>query len=174
MSAARTRADRELADIRPWLGSALVAAATCAALLALTHLIQPGSWLPVACLSVVLLAAVVGAVRVVTRSSWLPSLVGGLVALAGLVMRYGAPPGGAQVLPTVAAAHRAWSLAGEGVTLIQASLVPMPSGRSAEVLVVAGAVAVLLLVDALALGAEVPALAALPLSTLWVPAVVLG
>ena len=175
MSAARSRADHEPADVRPWLGSALVAAATCAALLALTHLIQPGAWLRVACLSVLLLAAVVGGVRALTRSAWLPSLVGGLVALVGLVLRYGAPSGGgAQVLPTLAAARRTWVLAGEGITAIQASLVPMPPGRSAELLVVAGAVAVLLLVDALALGAGVPALAALPLITLWVPAVVLG
>jgi len=162
------------AGVRTWIASALCALATCAALIALTRLIQPGPWLAVACLAVVLLEAVVAGVRTLNRSPWLPSVVGAGVALAGLAVRYGAPPGGTQVLPTPAAARRAWGLSREGVNLIQNSLVPMPSNRSAEILVVAGAVAVLLLVDALALGAATPALSALPLGALWVPAVVLG
>lgn len=169
-----TAADRVEGNARGWLSSALCALATCAALVALGRLIQPGRWPLVACAAVILLAAVIAGVRSLTASAWVPTVVGAVVAFAGLVVRYGAPPGGTQVLPTPDAVRRAWALAGEGVALIQSSLVPMPSNRSAEVLVVAGAAAVLLLVDALALGAGAPALVALPLSALWVPAVVLG
>lgn len=160
--------------VRALTGSTLVALSTCAALLALDRLIQPGPWFTVGCVAVVLLAATTGVVRRLTSVGWLPTAAGAAVALVGVVVRYGAVPGSTQLLPTPAAAGRALALAGEGVALVQDSLVPMPSARSAEVLVVAGAAAVLLLVDALALGAGVPALAALPLGALWVPAVVLG
>ncbi len=46
-------------SLRTWLESALVALSTCAALLALSRLIQPGPWLAVACVAVLLLTAAV-------------------------------------------------------------------------------------------------------------------
>lgn len=159
---------------RSLIGSVLAAAAVCGSLLALDTLIEPGDWLPSACVAVVLLAALTAVVRAAGRAAWLPSLVGAVAGLAGLVVQYGGPRAGTPTLPTPEALRRAWALAGEGVRLIQDSMVPMPPERSGELVVVAAAIAVFLLVDALALGADVPALSALPLVAFWLPAVFLA
>jgi len=156
------------------MGSALSAATTAASLLALAQLVEPGRWSVVAPLAVFGLAGVIAGTRAATRSLWAPSLVGLVVAVLGLAVRYGAVPGRVQVLPDVAAIRRAWALGAEGMVLVRDSTVPMASTRAAELLVVAGALAVLLVVDALALGVGMPALAALPLAAMWMPAVFLG
>jgi len=159
---------------RALLATALVAVGTCTSVLALHGLIQAGPWLAAAWLSVLLVAAVVAGVRSVARTAWMPSLVGAIVALAGLLIRYGAPPGRIQVLPDLGSLRRTLATAHEGATVINASLVPMPPVRPAELLVVVGAVAVFLLADALAVALAVPALAGAAYATLWVPAIVLG
>jgi transglutaminase-like putative cysteine protease len=153
------------------LGSVLAATATCGSLLALSGLIEPGSWMSSACLAVVLLALVTAGVRALTRSAWLPSLVGLAVGVLGIVVAYG---GGDPANPGTNPVSRAWGLGRQGLRLIQDSMVPMPAQRSADVIVVTAAVGVFLLVDALALGAGVPALAALPLVAFWLPAVFLS
>ena len=155
---------------RSLVGSALAAAATCGSLLALSGLIEHGSWLSSACVAVLLLAVVTAGMRALTRSAWLPSLVGLAAAAAGIVVAYGGSSGAAGSGPI----GRAWALGRQGFQLIQDSMVPMPAQRSAEVIVVTAAAGVFLLVDALALGADVPALAALPLVACWLPAVLLG
>lgn len=159
---------------RSLLGSALAAAATCASLLALSRLIEPGSWLPSACTAVVLLAALTAAVRAAGRSAGFPSLVGVVAGILGVLVQYGGSRAGSPAMPGPAAIGHTVDLFREGIRLIQDSLVPMAAERSAELVVVVAAIAVFLLVDALALGADVPALAALPLVTFWLPAVFLG
>ena len=159
---------------RALLGSALCAATTAASLLALAQLVEPGRWSVVAPLAVIGLAAVVAGTRATTRSLWAPSLVGLVVAVLGLSVRYGAVPGRVQVLPDIPAIRRAWALGAAGMVQVRDSTVPMPGTRAAELLVVAGALAVFLAVDALALGVGMPALAALPLAAMWMPAVFLG
>lgn len=159
---------------RSLLGSALAAAATCAGLLALSRLIEPGSWLSSACSAVVLLAAVTAAARTLGRSAGFPSLVGTLAGVLGVLVQYGGPRAGSPAMPGPAAIGHTIGLFSDGIRLIQRSLVPMAAERSAELVVVVAAIAVFLLVDALALGADVPALAALPLVTFWLPAVFLG
>ena len=159
---------------RSLLGSVLAAGATCGSLLALSGLIEHGSWLTSAVVAVVLLAALTAAVRALTRSAWLPSVVGLVVGFVAIVVLYGGPRPGTPALSDTGAPARAWALGREGVRLIQDSMVPMPAERSAELIVVAAAIGVFLLVDALALGADVPALAALPLVAFWLPAVFLG
>ncbi|HEY0119279.1 MAG TPA: DUF3488 and transglutaminase-like domain-containing protein [Cellulomonas sp.] len=159
---------------RSLLGSVLAAGATCGSLLALSGLIEHGSWLSASCVAVVLLAALTAAVRALTRSVWLPSVVGLAVTLVALVVQYGGQRPGTPALSDTGAIGRAWALGRSGVQLIQDSMVPMPAQRGGELIVVAAAVAVFLLVDALALGADVPALAALPLVAFWLPAVFLG
>ncbi|VEH30445.1 transglutaminaseTgpA domain-containing protein [Cellulomonas fimi] len=159
---------------RSVLATALCAVATCAAVTALSHLIEPGRWLTVTWLAVGLTAAVVAGARAVTRSWWAPTLVGLVVAAAGVLVRYGAPPGRIQVLPDLGSLDRAMATAREGVAVINASLVPMPGVRPAELLVVVGAVLVLLVADLLAVGLGLPALAGIALLGLWVPTVFLG
>ena len=159
---------------RSLLGSVLAAGATCGSLLALSGLIERGSWLSASVIRVVLLAALTAAVRALTRSAWLPSVVGLVVAFLALVVQYGGQRPGTPALSDTGAVGRAWALGRSGMQLIQDSMVPMPAQRSAELIVVTAAVGVFLLVDALALGADVPALAALPLVAFWLPAVFLG
>ncbi len=158
---------------RSLVGTVLAAGATCGSLLALSGLIEPGSWLSSSIVAVLLLAALTAAVRAVSRSAWLPSAAGLLGGFLGIVVLYGGSRPGAPALDT-GAVGRAWALGREGFRLIQDSMVPMPAQRSAELIVVTAAVGVFLLVDALALGADVPALAALPLVAFWLPAVFLA
>ena len=157
---------------RALLSSVLAVIATCGSLLALSGLIEHGSWLSSACTAVVLLAIVTAGVRALTRSAWLPSAVGLAAGGLGIVIAYGGTGDPAQ--PGTNPLSRAWGLGRQGLRLIQDSMVPMPAQRSADVIVVTAAVGVFLLVDALALGAAVPALAALPLVAFWLPAVFLG
>jgi len=155
---------------RSLLGTALAAGAVCGSLLALSGLIEHGSWLSSAVLAVLLLAALTAGVRAMTRSVWLPSLVGLAVGAVGIVVVYGGLSGASGANPLA----RTWALNHEGFRLIQDSMVPMPAQRSADLIVVTAAAGVFLLVDALALGADVPALAALPLVAFWLPAVFLA
>ncbi|MGY4646129.1 transglutaminase family protein [Cellulomonas sp. URHB0016] len=159
---------------RATVATGLCGVATGASLLALTGLIDGTTWLVRAWVAIVLVAAVCAGVRSVTRSWWAPTLAGLLVSVAGLVVRYGAPPGRIQVLPDVGALERTMATAREGFTVINQSLVPMPGIRPAELLVVTGALAVLLVSDLVAVGLGSPAWAGLVLVTLWFPAVVLG
>jgi transglutaminase-like putative cysteine protease len=153
---------------RSLLGTALAAGATCGSLLALSGLIEHGSWQSSAVVVVLLLAIITAGVRAMTRSVWLPSLVGFAVAALGILALYGGSGPGTNPL------SRTWALGHDGFRLIQDSMVPMPAERSAELIVVTAAAGVFLLVDALALGADVPALAALPLVAFWLPAVFIG
>jgi hypothetical protein len=159
---------------RSALGTALVALATCASLLALKDLIIKGTWLSTGWIIVTVVALVVMGVRAVTRSWWAPTLVGIVVSAVILLVRYGATPGRVRVLPDSGSFDRTLAVAREGVTLINDSLVPMPGQRSAELLIVTGALAVFLLADLVALGLGAPALSGLVLAALWAPAVVLG
>ncbi|WP_432458096.1 transglutaminaseTgpA domain-containing protein [Cellulomonas iranensis] len=159
---------------RAWLGAALGVLATWAALLALSGLIVGTRWLVVAGVAVLVVGATTALTRALTRRWWVPTLAGAAVAVVGLVLRYGAPPGRPQFLPDLDALRRAWATAQQGVAVVNDSFVPMPDVRPGEMLVVVGAVAVLLLVDAAVLALRVPALAGAPLLALWVPAVVLG
>ncbi len=159
---------------RAVLGSVLSVAATWAALLALTGLVAGRRWFLVACVAVLVVATAAALTRAVTRAWWAPTVVGTLVALVGLVLRYGAPPGRPQFLPDLDAVRRAWATWQQGAAVVAESYVPMPDVRAGEMLLVTGALAVLLLVDAAVLALRVPAVAGLPLVALWVPAVVLG
>ncbi len=156
---------------RPLLSSVLAATATCGSLLALSGLIEHGSWLSSACVTVLLLAALTATVRALVRTAWLPSLLGLAAAVLGIVLAYGGSGTGA---PGSNPLTRAWDLGAQGIRLIQDSMVPMPAQRPADVIVVTAAAAIFLLVDALAIGADVPALSALPLVAFWLPAVFLG
>ncbi len=159
---------------RALVGSALAAGATSGSLLALSGLIEHGSWLSASVTGVVLLAALTATVRALTRSAWLPSVVGLVAAVVAIVVQYGGQRPGTPALSDTGAVGRVLALARAGFQLIQDSMVPMPAQRSAELIVVTAALGVFLLVDALAFGADFPALAALPLLAFWLPAVFLG
>jgi LPXTG-motif cell wall-anchored protein len=159
---------------RSLLGSALVAAAACASLLALSGLLAPGRWLRAGMVAVVAVAVVTAAVRAVARSRWTATIVGAITAALGLLVVYGAPPGRVQVLPDAASVERLLASARAAVELINASVVPMDAARPVEMLVVAGGMLVFLFSDVLALGLDAPAWSGLTLVTMWLPAIGLG
>ncbi|MCL2464862.1 MAG: DUF3488 domain-containing protein, partial [Micrococcales bacterium] len=161
-------------DWRSVLGSALAAAASCGSLLSLTGLIDSGSWLRAASLAVALLALLTAGLRAATRTPWLPTVAGVVAGAVGVIAVYGGPNPDALPTSAVNPLRGVWVLGRSGIELMESSAAPMPAERSAELLVVIGAIGVFLLVDALALGLDVPALAALPLVAFWSPAVFLG
>ncbi|MCC2335206.1 transglutaminase TgpA family protein [Cellulomonas wangsupingiae] len=156
------------------VGSALAVLATWSGLLALTGLVAGRRWLLVSLVAVLVVAGATGLARAATRTWWVPTAVGAFVALVGLVLRYGAPPGRPQFLPDLDAVARAWTTARQGVQVVNDSYVPMPDVRPGEMLVVIGALAVYLLVDAAVLTLRVPAVSGVALLALWIPAIVLG
>jgi transglutaminase-like putative cysteine protease len=160
--------------LRSLLGSALVAAAACASLLALSGLLAPGRWLGAALLAVLALAIVTASVRSVARSRWAPTLAGAIVAAVGLLVAYGGPPERVQIVPDGASLDRLATAVRAAFTLINASVVPMEAARPVELLVVAGGVLVFLVADALALGLGAPAWSGLAFATMWLPAIGLG
>jgi TgpA N-terminal domain/Transglutaminase-like superfamily len=159
---------------RSLLGSALVAAAACASLLALSGLLIPGRWLRAGMLAVAVLAIITAAVRSAARSRWTPTIVGAITAALGVLVVYGAPPGRVQVLPDGASVERLLASARAAAGLINASVVPMDAARPVEMLVVAGGMLVFLFSDVLALGLDAPAWSGFVLATLWLPAIGLG
>ena len=156
---------------RSLVGSALVAAAACASLLALSGLLSPGRWLRAGMLAVVVVAIVTAGVRSVARSRWPPTIVGAITAALGLLVVYGAPPGRAQVLPDAASVERLIASVRAAAELINASVVPMDAARPVEMLVVAGGMLVFLFADVLALGLDAPAWSGFVLVTMWLPAI---
>ncbi|CAN5359047.1 hypothetical protein BH11ACT1_BH11ACT1_30010 [soil metagenome] len=159
---------------RSLLGTALVAAAACASLLALSGLLSPGRWLRAGVVAVLVVALVTAAVRSVARSRWTPTIVGTLTAALGVLIVYGAPPGRVQVLPDPASVERLLAAVRAASDLINASVVPMDAARPVEMLVVAGGMLVFLFADVLALGLDAPAWSGFALVTLWLPAIGLG
>jgi transglutaminase-like putative cysteine protease len=159
---------------RSLLGSALVAAATCGSLLALSGLLTPGRWRGAAMLGVLALAAVTAGVRSVARSRWAPTVAGAITAALGLLVAYGGPPERLQIVPDGASLDRLVTTVHAAAALINASVVPMVAARPVELLVVAGGAFVFLVADALALGLDAPAWSGLVLATMWLPAIVLG
>lgn len=159
---------------RAVLGSALCVLATWAGLLTLAHLVGGTRWFVTSCVAVVVVAGATALTRAATRRWWVPTAVGTAVALVGVVLRYGAPPGRPQFLPDADAVGRAWATARQGVTVINDAFVPMPDVRPGEMLIVVGALAVFLLVDAAVLALRYPAVGGLPLLALCLPGVFLG
>ena len=150
---------------RSLLGTALVAAAASASLLALSGLLSPGRWLGAGVVAVLVVALVTAAVRSVARSRWTPTIVGALIAALGVLIVYGAPPGRVQVLPDSASIERLVAAVRAASDLINASVVPMDAARPVEMLVVAGGMLVFLFADALALGLDAPAWSGFALAT---------
>jgi transglutaminase-like putative cysteine protease len=159
---------------RSLLGSALVAAAACASLLALSGLLSPGRWRGAAVLAVLALALVTAGVRSVARSTWAPTVAGVITAALGLLIAYGGPPERLQIVPDGASVGRLVTTVRAAVALINASVVPMDAARPVELLVVAGGAIVFLVADALALGLGAPAWSGFVLATMWLPAITLG
>ncbi|ADG74482.1 transglutaminase domain protein [Cellulomonas flavigena DSM 20109] len=159
---------------RAVLGTLLCVLATWTSLLALTSVVDGRRWFVAACAAVLVVAASTALARAAVRHWWAPTVVGLVVALLGVVLRYGAPPGRPQFLPDLDAVGRAWATARQGATVISESFVPMPDVRPGEMLIVVGALAAYLLLDAVVLALRVPAVGGLPLLTLWIPGIVLG
>lgn len=156
------------------VATAVVAAATCTALGALSGLLAGGTWALRACLAVAATALVVLGARALTRSTWIPSTIGLLVAAYALLAVYATPPGANPLLVGPATLDRAGQLAQQAAQLIETSVVPMPVWPPVEMLIVGAAVLVFLAADLLAVGCGMPALTGLAYVAVWTPAVVLG
>ena len=159
---------------RAWLAGGLCAAGVAASLFALGHLVAPGRWLPVGIVAVLALGGVLIVVRASTRLWWVPTVVGGLVATVGLLVAYAGPPGRLQLLPDRESVARLGDLVRAGLQAADSSRPPAEPTIPLEVLVVAGALLVLLAVDAIALGLGAPAWSGLALLSLWIPPLVIG
>jgi|GEM_PF-233926 len=159
---------------RATLATALVAVGTCASTLALANLLSPGGGRGVIWLCVLLLAAFVAGVRALTRTWWVPSAAGLVAAAVGVVLRYGAPPGRLQLVPTPDTWDRARAVWSDGLALIDSSVVPMDVTRPVEMVILVGALFVFLACDLLAVGLGRAGWAGLVYLAMWAPALTLG
>jgi len=171
MSVVARRAPR---GSRATLATALAAVGTCASTLALANLLSPGGNRGTIWLCVLLLAAFVAGVRALTRTWWVPSAAGLVAAAVGVVLRYGAPPGRLQLVPTPDTWDRARAVWSDGLALIDSSVVPMDVTRPVELVILVGALFVFLAVDLLAVGLGRAGWAGLVYLAMWVPALTLG
>lgn len=155
-----------------WVGAVLVALATTVGTWTMTGLLAPGPWRAVSAIVVVLVASVVAVARAVGRARLAPSgwgLAAGVVALVSLYGGTGTTPG--LPLPTPDTLDRLVRLGRSGVDAIVEGRIPVEPSRGLELLVVAGAVAVVLATDLLALGLGRAGLAGLPLLGVWLPTI---
>lgn len=140
---------------------------------ALTAAVEPGRWIVMAFAAVTAIAAMVGLLRRGSRHAAMPTLAGLALSALGLLLGYGGPGGAAQLLLDAGTLGRVVATAHEAATQANASFPPMPSSRPIEMLVVAGALAVYLLLDAVAVGLRAPAWSGLVALGLWVPTTLL-
>ena len=159
---------------RAALATGLVAVGTCASTLAISNLLSGSSSRGTIWFAVLLLAGVVAGVRALTRTWFVPSLVGLLVALVGVVLRYGAPPGRLQLVPDLDAWERTRAVWGDGLDLINVSVVPMDVSRPVELVLLAGALLVFLVADLLAVALGRAGWAGLAYLAMWIPSISLG
>jgi hypothetical protein len=162
---------------RGWRAVAATALCWCAtvtSLHALTNLVGVTPWRGAIVVLLLVVAAAVVVVRAVTRSVWLPSVVGLVVAGAAVLLRYGAPPGRLQLVPDTGSWERTVALWGEGLRLVDESAVPVDVTRPLELMIAAGAVAVLLAADLLAVGLGMAAWSGLAFAAMWTPTIALG
>ncbi|GEL94252.1 transglutaminase family protein [Cellulomonas composti] len=160
--------------LRATLATALCALATITSLHAVTNLFSPEPWRAPIVLQVLFVAAVVAGARALTASAWVPSVVGVVVAYFVVILRYGAPPGRAQLVPDLDAWRRLVALWGDGLHLIDTERVPVDVSRPLELVLAVGALLVFLAADALAVALGMTAWAGLPLAAMWLPTITLG
>lgn len=152
------------------LGAALVAVSVLSGLASLRAVVRPGPWFAAGVALVLLVTVVTALVRRTARSPYGPTLWGLVTGLVALAAVYGGVGSGPSLpMPTPDTLDRLVRLAGSGVTAIAEGTVPLEPVRGAELLVVAGAVAVTLVADLLALGLGRAALSGLALAALWSP-----
>ncbi|RHA42001.1 DUF3488 domain-containing protein, partial [Cellulomonas rhizosphaerae] len=159
---------------RAALATGLVAVGTCASTLAIANLLSASSSRGTIWFAVLLLAGVVAGVRALTRTWFVPSVVGLLVALVGVVLRYGAPPGRLQLVPDLDAWERTRAVWGDGLDLINVSVVPMDVSRPVELVLLVGALLVFLVADLLAVALGRAGWAGLAYLAMWIPSISLG
>ncbi|HUX71154.1 MAG TPA: DUF3488 and transglutaminase-like domain-containing protein [Cellulomonadaceae bacterium] len=151
----------------------------CAAMVAgglgaLTAAVAPGRWIVVSFLAVAALAAVVGLLRRGSRNAVTPTVAGLAVSALALTLGYGGPGGTPSLVFDGGTFGRLVQTAHEAVSQANGSFPPMASSTPIEMLLVAGAMVVYLLLDAVAVGLRAPAWSGLVAIALWVPTTVLG
>ncbi|MCV2393431.1 transglutaminaseTgpA domain-containing protein [Actinotalea sp. M2MS4P-6] len=155
--------------VRAWLGALVMLVGLRIGLSSLGSLIAPGPWLATAtvAVAVVLLAAAV--VRWIGPAEWAP--VGALAAgVLVIVIGYGGDDGpglsGWSTPATLTALVR------DGAATINDGHIPVVAGRGLELLVVIGAVAAAVVVDALAIGLRLAGAAGIAMAAMWAPTLV--
>ncbi|HMO11841.1 MAG TPA: transglutaminaseTgpA domain-containing protein, partial [Actinotalea sp.] len=154
---------------RAWLGAALVLVAVRTGLGTLESLIAAGPWLAAATVAAVLVLLSSALTRTVGAAEWAP--VAALVtAVAVVSVGYGGESGAG--LPGPGTPGRLADLIGEGARPVQEGRTPVTADRGLELMIVIGAVAVVVVVDTLALGLRSAGLAGAVLAALWAPTLV--
>ena len=160
----------------PWrlIATPLVALAVALGLGGLSGLVVFGSWLSALAAVLGATAAIVVIARAATGRPFLPSVVG-LVCGAWLLMVafVPGPEGGRTWIPTPSALEGARVVAAEAVRYAADTVAPAEVSPALAAAITAGALALFLLVDAVAVGAGFAASAGFLLVVPWLPALTL-
>ncbi len=153
------------------LGTVLAAAAVLCGLFGLDGFLDGTEWAGSVVAVVGAATGAAAAARLLTRSAVLPTAAGLVVGVWALVVAYVPSADGTRTLvPTPAALIALRDLMDDGIVYAAQTLAPAPVVPELGALLAAGALAMMLAVDALAVGAGLAATSGLLLLTPWLPA----
>lgn len=157
---------------RAWLAAGLVVAGVLAGVWSLRPILAPGPWLATTTVTVVVVGAVMATARALSASFLAPTLWGVGASAVAVAALYSGPGRLTVPLPTLETLRALRRVTEAGARAVAEGSVPLPPSRGAEMLVVVGALAVVVVTDALAVSLGRAGLAGLALAGLWTVAIV--
>ncbi|WP_084040283.1 DUF3488 and transglutaminase-like domain-containing protein [Demequina sp. NBRC 110053] len=157
----------------PWLATPLIAGATFLGLYGLSTMLEMGLWMRSVATVLIVAAAAAIITRLLSHSRTLPTVVAALAAVIVMVPLFARGEDGSRhILPTPGALGDLGVALRDGVDYAAATVAPAPASLALTALITAGAVAMFLFAEHLAVSWRATATAGLVLLLPWLPAVV--
>jgi transglutaminase-like putative cysteine protease len=158
----------------PWYATPVVAVAVLLGFNGLTTMILWGPWLGTAIVLMAVVTVAISITRMVSRSRLLPSLVGAVVAVLVSIPAFArGPQGQVRYFPTPSGLHDLARAARDGIHVAATTVAPAEINRPLLALIMAGAFAIFLVAEHLAVSWRAAAVSGIVLIVPWMPAIVL-
>jgi transglutaminase-like putative cysteine protease len=158
----------------PWYATPVVAVAVLLGFNGLTTMIMWGPWLAAAIVLMAVVTVAISITRMVSRSRLLPSLVGAVVAVLVSIPAFArGPEGQVRYFPTPSGLRDLARAARDGIHVAATTVAPAEVNRPLLALIMAGAFAIFLIAEHLAVSWRAAAVSGIVLIVPWMPAITL-
>lgn len=158
----------------PWYATPVVAVAVLLGFNGLTTMILWGPWLVTAVVLMAVVTVAISVTRMVTRSRLLPSLIGAVVAVLVSIPAFArGPQGQVRYFPTPSGLRDLARAARDGIHVAATTVAPAEITRPLLALIMAGAFAIFLVAEHLAVSWRAAAVSGIVLIVPWMPAITL-